>query len=166
MRCLACGSEEGSPGDRCSRCGEEFTTPPPHARPSHVSQVQAALAAAREGRLEPEAAMERWRRFLDLAGGIQERWGAPWSPQLAPYLRPRFGEALAELDAAWHHLEEAAGHVQAWWEGGAVEALEAAEEALEAFFRRSCGGCAWVEKECQELSGDSGAGGLLDVRSD
>lgn len=163
MMCLACGSETGAA--RCAACGEVFSFGPPHARPSHVSQAQEALAAVREGRLTAEAALTRWNRFLELAGGFQERWGQPLGDQLDPMLRPRFGEAVAEMDAAWTSLEEAASHVSAWSEGGPEEHLAHAESALVDFFRRACGGCAWVEKELVD-SRSAGSGSLLDVRSD
>lgn len=160
MICLACGAT--SSGAACS-CGVVFAVEPPHVRPSHVSQAAGALADLREGRLGFEEGMARWGRFLDLCSGFQERWGAGLSSQLDPVLRPRFGEAVAELDAAWTSLEEAASHVSAWAEGGPVEHLASAEAGLLDFFRRACGGCAWVEKE---LVDSRGAGSLLDVRSE
>lgn len=161
MICLACGAS--SSAEACGSCGAVFAFEPPHVRPSHVSQASAVLADLREGRLGFEEGMARWGRFMDLCSGFQERWGVGLVGQLDPVLRPRFGEAVAELDAAWTSLEEAASHVSAWAEGGPVEHLGSAEAALLDFFRRACGGCAWVEKE---LADSRGTGALLDVRSE
>lgn len=171
MICLACGADNPFGQESCWNCAEVFEVPPPHSRPDHVGQVQAALVAHVEGRLGADELLSRWQRFLDLAQSFAERWSlhteGALEPRLDPLLRQRFAAPVAEVDAAWNELGAAVEEMEGWSQDGEPARLEAVRLHLDTFFRRSCAAAAWLDQGLRELGGEGGASGaLVDLRSD
>lgn len=168
MYCLACEAEIPYPSEVCPECQEDLEAPS-HVHGDHISQVQLIVEDYLSGEASKEEALIRFDTFCAIVEAFSERWQLSHSTLVS-----RLSADAKVLEAGLRGMEEsfedlncALGLYEEGFEHEDAELLDEANETLEAFFRKACGGLAEAQHQLEKaLKESQSSGSLFNLKSD
>ena len=168
MYCLACEAEIPYPSEVCPECDEDLEAPE-HVHGDHISQVQLIVEDYLSGEASKEDALLRFDTFCAIVDGFAERWQLSHSTLAsrlsvdAKVIEP----GILIMEESFEDLNHAMGLYEEGFEHEDADLLEEANETLEGFFRKACGGLAEAQHLLEKALEESQASGaLFNLKSD